>query len=74
MQIVFNTIASLSFLVSAAVVAGGVYVYNNQGAIVDDIKEQITKAATDGVMGGMGGSISGPKAPSSPSPWTPPGL
>ena len=72
MPIVFNTIASLSFLVSAAVVAGGVYVYNNQGAIVDDIKEQITKAATDGVMGGMGGSVSAPKAPS--SPWTPPGL
>lgn len=72
MQIVFNTLASLSFLVSAAVVASGVYVYNNQDAIVDDIKEQITKAATDGIMGVMDPPVEMPEV--STFPMTPPSL
>ena len=61
MQKVINVLALASFVVSAGVVGGGYWVYNNREAIVEDIKEQITKAATDGVMGGMGGSI--PSAP-----------
>ena len=63
MQKVINVLALASFVVSAGVVGGGYWVYNNREAIVEDIKEQITKAATDGVMGGMGGSI--PSAPGS---------
>ena len=63
MQKIINVLALASFVVSAGVVGGGYWVYNNREAIVEDIKEQITKAATDGVMGGMGGSI--PSAPGS---------
>ena len=59
MQKIINVLALASFVVSAGVVGGGYWVYSNRDAIVEDIKEQITKAATDGVMGGMGGSLPG---------------
>ena len=51
MQKIVNVIALSSGLVSAAVIASGVYVYVNRDAIIDNIKSQ----AIESVMGSMGG-------------------
>ena len=51
MQKIINVIALSSGLVSAAVIASGVYVYVNRDAIIDNIKSQ----AIESVMGSMGG-------------------
>jgi len=71
MQKVINFMAIVSFGVSAAVVAGGVYIYQNKEAIADDIKQQVVDAATSGVSGALpgmlGGSSSG-EAATSPLP------
>ena len=52
MQKLINVLAVVSFGVSAAVVAGGVYVYTNQ----DDIKENIKQQVMNGVQDALGGS------------------
>ena len=47
MQKIINALAIASFVVSGAVVAGGVYVYVNKDAIVDDIKQEAVEAVTE---------------------------
>tara|TARA_R110002012_G_scaffold316989_1_gene532682 strand:+ start:231 stop:488 length:258 start_codon:yes stop_codon:yes gene_type:complete len=54
MQKIINVLALGSFAVSAAVVGAGAYVYINQDAIVDGIKEQATSMITDAVGGAVG--------------------
>lgn len=51
--------ALVSFGVSAAVVAGGVYIYQNQEAIADNIKQQVVDAATSGVTDALPGMLGG---------------
>ena len=67
MQKIINVLALVSFGVSAAVVAGGVYIYQNKEAITDNIKQQVVNAATSGVTdalpGMMGGSNAGSESP-----------
>jgi hypothetical protein len=67
MQKVINVLAILSFGVSAGVVAGGVYIYQNKEAIQDNIKQQVIDAATAGVgdalPGMLGGSSTGSESP-----------
>ena len=67
MQKVINVLAVISFGVSAAMVAGGVYIYQNKEAITDNIKQQVVDAATSGVgdalPGMLGGSSDGAEAP-----------
>ena len=59
--------ALVSFGVSAAVVAGGVYIYQNKEAITDNIKQQVVDAATSGVTdalpGMLGGESTGSESP-----------
>ena len=47
MQKVINALAVTSFLVSAAVVAGGAYVYTQKDALVANAKAQVTDAIAD---------------------------
>ena len=47
MQKIINALAVASFVVSGAVVAGGVYVYVNKDAIVEDIKQEAISAVTE---------------------------
>jgi len=67
MQKFINVLSIASFAVSAAVVAGGVYVYQNKDAIVDNVKSQVVDAATSGVTdalpGVLGGSNTGSGSP-----------
>ena len=51
MQKIVNVLAIASFAVSGAVVIGGVSVYVNRNAIIDNIKSQ----ALEAVLGGAGG-------------------
>ena len=56
MQKIINVLAIASGLVSAAVVASGVFVYVNRDSIVDSIKSQAIEAVTGSLGGGIGGS------------------
>lgn len=79
MQKVINALALLSFGVSAAIVAGGVYVYTQKDAIIERVKEEamsqvgdmigeaVGGAATGAIGGLIGGSSEG-EAPASPVP------
>ena len=73
MQKLINVLALSSFLVSAAVVGGGVYIYTNKDPLIEKVKGQIMESVTDSIpgalVGGLGGSmVSNPlELPSSPS-------
>jgi hypothetical protein len=54
MQKFINVLALASFAVSAAVIGACGYVYVNQDAIVDGIKEQATGMIGDAVGGAVG--------------------
>ena len=56
MQKLINVLAVASFGVSAAVVAGGVYLYTNQDAIKDHIKSQVMEGVQDAIGGSQLGS------------------
>ena len=68
MQKIINVLAIASGVVSAAVVASGVFVYVNRDSIVDSIKSQAIEAV-GGSLGGLGGGALG--APDLASPTNP---
>ena len=53
MQKIVNVIDIASGVVSAAVVASGVFVYVNRDSIVDSIKSQAIEAVTGSLGGGL---------------------
>lgn len=59
MQKVINVLAVLSFLGTASIIGGGVYVYTQKDAIIDGVRERITdeltKALPDMITGAVGG-------------------
>ena len=57
MQKIINVLAVASGVVSAAVVASGVFVYVNRDSIVDSIKSQAIEAVTGSLGGGLGGDL-----------------
>ena len=57
MQKLINVLALSSFVVSAAVVGSGVYVYLNKDAMIEDAKEKITNAATEAIAGALPGML-----------------
>ena len=72
MQKVINLMALTSFAVSGVVVAGGVYVYVNKDSIVENVKSQVIKAATEGVSSAMGGELSSQLMPGVEAPTSAP--
>jgi phage tail protein X len=56
-QKIINGLALASFAVSAAVVGGGVYVYLNKDAMIENAKRGVTKAATEAITGALPGLI-----------------
>ena len=58
MQKIVNVLAIASFAVSGAVVIGGISVYVNRNAIIDNIKSQALEAVLGG-SGGLGGALGG---------------
>ena len=65
MQKVINVLAVLSFLGTASIIGGGTYVYLNREAIAEDVKEKVTKAATEAIAGALPGMLDAatPKLP-----------
>ena len=57
MQKLINVLAIASGVVSAAVVASGVFVYVNRDSIIDSIKSQAIEAVTGSLGGGLGGDL-----------------
>ncbi len=69
MQKIINVLALSSFVVSAAIVGGGVYVYQNREAITENVKSQVMEGVAGaiqdqigdlGSLGGFGGGESSP--------------
>ena len=57
MQRLINVLAVSSFVVSASIVGGGIYVYLNKDAMIESAKEKVTKAATEAIAGALPGLI-----------------
>tara|TARA_B100000029_G_scaffold439517_1_gene456120 strand:+ start:217 stop:468 length:252 start_codon:yes stop_codon:yes gene_type:complete len=77
-QKIINVVAIASGVVSLAVVGVGGYVYVNQEAIIESVKEKALGSLTGGLggaaLGGLGGGalpIGGAPAPSNPLPTAP---
>ena len=68
MQKVFNVLTVISFGAVTIATAAGVYVYTNKDAIVEEVKAQVIKAATEGVSNAMGAELSGQLMPGVASP------
>ena len=57
MQKVINVLALSSFIVSAAIVSGGAYVYINKDAMIERAKGRIAAAATEAIAGALPGML-----------------
>ena len=49
MQKVINVLAVLSFLGTVSIIGGGAYVYVSRDAIVERVRERVSKAATEAI-------------------------
>ena len=63
MQKLINVLALSSFIVSAAAVGGGVYLFTNKDALIEKAKEQIMESITDVLPGALGGIAGGSLEP-----------
>ena len=57
MQKVINVLSVLSFVGVAGIIGGGTYVYLQRDAIVDGVKEQVTKHATEAITNALPGML-----------------
>ena len=73
MQKLINVLALSSFVVSAAVVGGGTWLYLNKDGLVESAKEKIATAATEAIAGALPGMIDSamPELPKTTGPATP---
>ena len=53
MQKIINALAVLSFLGTASIIGGGTYLYLQKDALIDGVKERVTKAAVEGVANAL---------------------
>ena len=77
MQKVINVLAVLSFLGTASIIGGGVYVYLQKDALIESAREMVAKAAAEAIAGALPGmldaavpelpEVTGPAVPSMPS-------
>ena len=57
MQKIINVLALSSFVVSAAVVGGGTWLYLNKDVMLEEAREKIATAATEAIAGALPGMI-----------------
>ncbi len=57
MQKVINVLAVLSFVGTAGIVGGGTVVYLRRDAIVEQVKENVAKAAAEAIAGALPGMM-----------------
>ena len=72
MQKLINVLALSCFLVSAAAVGAGVYIYTNKDALIEKAKSQVMESIKDTLPGALTGGLSGALVPDSlPIPLEP---
>lgn len=57
MQKIINVLSILSFVGVSGIIGGGTYAYLQKDAIIEGVKQQVTKAAIDGVTGALPGML-----------------
>ena len=57
MQKLINVLALSSFVVSAAVVGGGTWLYLNKDVMLEEAREKIATAATEAIAGALPGML-----------------
>ena len=63
MQTLINVLALSSFVVSAAVVGSGVYIYTNKDPLIEKAKEQVMESIKDTLPGALSGALGGDLVP-----------
>ena len=63
MQKLINVLALSSFLVSAAAVGGGVYLFTNKDALIEKAKGQIMESIKETLPGALAGGLGGALVP-----------
>ncbi len=63
MQKLINVLALSSFLVSAAVVGSGVYLFTNKDALIEKAKNQVMESISDVLPGALTGGLGGALVP-----------
>ena len=63
MQKLINVLALSSFLVSAAAVGGGVYIYFNKDALIEKAKGQVMESLKETLPGALAGGLGGDLVP-----------
>ena len=81
MQKVINLLAVLSFVGTAGIIGGGTYIFLQRDAIIEDVKKQVTKHATEAITNALPGmldaampelpEVTGPAVPSTTGPALP---
>ena len=73
MQKVINVLAVLSFLGTASIIGGGVYVYLQKDALIESAREKVAKAAAEAIAGALPGMLDAavPKLPEATGPALP---
>ena len=57
MQKVINVLAVLSFVGTAGIIGGGTYIFLQKDAIIEDVKKQVTKHATEAITSALPGML-----------------
>ena len=78
MRKLIDLMAIASFVISASVVGGGVYIFTQKEAIINEAKERVTDAVGDIIGGSITGGITEslpelPELPGLPAPSSPAG-
>ena len=63
MQKLINVLALSSFIVSAAIVGGGVYVYTNKDPLIEKVKGQVMESIQETLSGALSGGLGGNLVP-----------
>ena len=63
MQKLINVLALSSFIVSAAIVGGGVYVYTNKDPLIEKVKGQVMESIQETLSGALTGGLGGNLVP-----------
>ena len=73
MQKLINVLAVLSFVGTASIIGGGVYVYIQKDALIENAKEKVAKAAAEAISGALPGMLDAavPKLPEATGPALP---
>ena len=73
MQKLINVLAVLSFVGTASIIGGGVYVYIQKDALIEDAKEKVAKAAAEAIAGALPGMVDAavPELPKATGPALP---